>query len=282
MTSDVLKALKRSEPIIILASLSLAIAAFTFQKREVVLIQAIYNFSVISGFMFIFSFVCSIIDYLLKTTSRLQDVRNSFFGQIPILATYFFLAVGIIFLIAIAYQFGQEQPQIFAITKTFLFSIFSVLFLYAIILIVKRPRHNNVQWLKENAVEILPLLVVGQLFFIMSIDSILESIYGQSNIDVISIGFVLIYISPIVGISFLILLSITINSTRKQIKLSKPTDRTRLIISNILLISFIAITVVLALVIFLNYSKSFGMIDKDTSFTDLFEQVKGWLFRIKI
>lgn len=132
---DTLRALKRSEPLGFLASLSLIIATFTFEKAG---FGAIYNYSVVSGFMFIISFVFSIAyDFYKHVPQRYQySIADNFlrFG------IYFFLGLGFFSLLYVAYEFGNKHTQIFAFVKIFLVLFGLGLLIYLITLEVKKQQ----------------------------------------------------------------------------------------------------------------------------------------------
>jgi len=67
---DLLKALKRAEPLGLLASLSLVISAFSFEGLGN--LYKIYSYSVVSAFMFIFSFLFSIVTDCFNSTKNSQ------------------------------------------------------------------------------------------------------------------------------------------------------------------------------------------------------------------
>jgi hypothetical protein len=67
-------ALKKAEPLGFLASLSLVISTFTFGGEGN--IYRIYSYSVVSAFMFIFSFVSSIFNQYLKSVESNNPIIN--------------------------------------------------------------------------------------------------------------------------------------------------------------------------------------------------------------
>ena len=128
MSFDILDALKKAEPLGFLASLSLVISAFTFDG--VGNIYKIYSYSVVSAFMFIFSFVFSISNQYFKSVESYylaigleEPAITIILRVVTHFGIYFFLSIGVIFLILIAYQFAQSQTQISIITGAF-FGVF--------------------------------------------------------------------------------------------------------------------------------------------------------------
>lgn len=119
--SIVMASLKQAEPMAVLASLSIVISVFTFDKQGD--FQNIYNYSTTATFMFILSFIFS-------TLSNLLYIRgsNAEFEQIRMilmkLGAYFFLSIGVLYFVLIAYEFGLKDSKIFDFVKAFVFLFF--------------------------------------------------------------------------------------------------------------------------------------------------------------
>ena len=120
-------ALKKAEPLGFLASLSLVISTFTFGGEGN--IYRIYSYSVVSAFMFIFSFVSSIFNQYLKSVESNNPIIN-IMQAVTNFGKCFFLVIGLISLILIAIQFGQSQPQISTITGSFLGSFICIMLIW--------------------------------------------------------------------------------------------------------------------------------------------------------
>ena len=95
------ESLKKSQPIDFLASFSMITAVFSVTN-----LPAIYTNAVMATIMFLISFVLSFIDQLFphKDPSLADDVIR--YGK------FFFLAIGILYLISIAFEFAKDLPEI--------------------------------------------------------------------------------------------------------------------------------------------------------------------------
>jgi hypothetical protein len=203
---DLLKAIKRAEPLAFLASLSLVISAFSFQGLGN--LSKIYGYSVVSAFMFIFSFLFSIAAHYLiltKITQRL-DPYLKILQRIMNFGIYFFLIIGMLFLILIAYQFGQSQPQIFTITYAFLGSFIfymSITIFFKLVKELVKGSGSPIFYL----IEIIAL--VGVIFVSsLSISSVVEAILDLKGITRSIFTLLLNPISPFFGLCFGALISI--------------------------------------------------------------------------
>ena len=193
---DTLNALKHSEPLAFLASLSLIIVAFIFPER--LHLVAIYNDSLISGFMFIISFVFSIVYRLYKyVPQRYQyPIANKFLG----FGVYFFLGVGIFFLLLVAYEFGKEQTQIFALVKIFFLLFVGVFLVYIIVMDIRKAIERHTRPFTLDTITLasffyILILVIGVFF-----DSVMEFFHEQSNGTVLIVKFSLTYLAPLLAI----------------------------------------------------------------------------------
>ncbi|HJW19927.1 MAG TPA: hypothetical protein VJ571_05160 [Candidatus Nitrosotalea sp.] len=96
-------ALKNSQPLAFLASLSIVIAAFTYNVKD---LPQVYPNAISGAFSFIFAFVFSMISLILQDK---DFPKISFYLR---LGTYFFLGVGILYILFIAIAFSGKIPQI--------------------------------------------------------------------------------------------------------------------------------------------------------------------------
>jgi hypothetical protein len=125
-----LKLLKQAEPVAVLASLSLVIAVFTFEHQDI--FQTVYNYSVVSTFMFIFAFLSAVVRNLKFIKS------DAMYSGVSSFAFYFFLAIGMIYMLLVAIEFGKQHSQIFSFVNGWLFSLAGGMCAFAVIRILKR------------------------------------------------------------------------------------------------------------------------------------------------
>jgi hypothetical protein len=116
ITTTIFQAFKKAEPIGVLASISLAIAALVGSQDKYL---PIHDFSIISSFMFIFSFGFFVLYELYKKYSyparELEPdgySRCVFYYNMIRIAPIYFAAIGIILLVFIAYQFGIDSTTL--------------------------------------------------------------------------------------------------------------------------------------------------------------------------
>jgi len=95
------EALKKSHPIAFLTSLSMLTTVFSATN-----LPAIYNNMVMATMMFLISLVLSLMDQFFpgKDPSLSTDIVR--YGK------FFFLAIGILYLISIAFEFAKDLPEI--------------------------------------------------------------------------------------------------------------------------------------------------------------------------
>jgi hypothetical protein len=146
LTTIIFQAFKKAEPIIILASISLAVGALVASRLDQFLV--IFNNSVISSFMFIFSFVFYVIYELFKRyglpSKKLASEEYSSGMSLYNMARFapiYFAVVGILYLIVIAAQFGTgefgtDSTKLQGITQPRSLPIFAIMFLYSILFLV--------------------------------------------------------------------------------------------------------------------------------------------------
>ena len=94
--------LKNAQPLAFMASLSIIIAAFTFDEDK---LPNVSSNAIIAAFMFLISFVLSLIDQIpiKKENGDMSPLR---FGK------YFFLGIGILYLLLITWEFSKSLTQI--------------------------------------------------------------------------------------------------------------------------------------------------------------------------
>jgi len=96
------EALKNSQPLAFLASFSIIIGILALNYED---LRQIHDNAIIAGFMFIFSFIMSLVFQIFGD-------RNYGLSQLARYSKYFFLAVGIFHLLLIAIHFGAEIEKI--------------------------------------------------------------------------------------------------------------------------------------------------------------------------
>lgn len=96
------EALKNAQPLAFLASFSMVIGILAFSNNDLISIR---QDAIVAGFMFIFSFVMSLI-------SQLFGRHNYGLNQLAKYTIYFFLAVGIFHWLLIAITFSSEILKI--------------------------------------------------------------------------------------------------------------------------------------------------------------------------
>lgn len=96
------EALKNSQPLAFLASISIGIAVLIHSTSQQ--LPTIYNYAIIAGAMFLASFITSLVYQLLAVSQEFkQQARWS---------QYAFMAFGILYLFLIMLNFSQTIPQI--------------------------------------------------------------------------------------------------------------------------------------------------------------------------
>jgi hypothetical protein len=95
-------ALKNSQPLAFLASFSIIIGILSLDKPA---LPAIHQDAILAGFMFIFSFIASLVSQISENRDKALEILGR--GS-----TYFFLSVGILYLLSIAAKFSTIFSQI--------------------------------------------------------------------------------------------------------------------------------------------------------------------------
>lgn len=177
-------ALKNSQPIAFLASLSMVIATFSYSNHE---LPNVYTNAVLASMTFLISFVLSLIDQINLENDR--DIPVVHWGK------FFFLAVGILYLIVVAVEFSKSLTQIY-----YIFSGWSSIAIggsFLVSLLSKKGRLKPSSYEKQSEYKyielcwsvfsmgfiILGLLIIGQGFITYPtsktiIDSIYIGIFG--------------------------------------------------------------------------------------------------------
>jgi hypothetical protein len=101
--------LKNAEPFAVLASLTLILAVFTFDHLDK--FQNVYNYSVLASTSFILSFIFFILSKLVEL-QKLYDLMLRY-------GTFFFLAIGLVHLLMIMYEFSKDHAQIFSFYQVY-------------------------------------------------------------------------------------------------------------------------------------------------------------------
>ena len=109
--------IRNSQPMAFLASLSIIIAVFTFQKED---LPNVYPNAISGAFSFIFAFVTSILFQLLPPKGLYRLVLYFKF------ATYFFLGVGILYLLFIALAFSEDVDKISQTVSAWVFGMVAI------------------------------------------------------------------------------------------------------------------------------------------------------------
>src|ERR1700687_5401102 len=114
--------LKNAQPLAFLASLSIVIAAFTYTNIKV---PNVYVDAVIASFAFLFSFIFSLISQLYKPEVIIFDLQKGedkysnifvdYFLGFCRYGVYFFLIIGIIYLLLVAFEFSKTHLQLYSI-----------------------------------------------------------------------------------------------------------------------------------------------------------------------
>jgi hypothetical protein len=200
---DFLNLLKKSEPLGLLASLSLVIAAFTYQPQE---LHKIYNFSVTSSFMFLLSFLFSI-GYQWAKTVKLVERYEGKDSVIPLFylllrfGTYFFLGFGILLMLLVMSEFAKFQSSIVAIINSCLILFFGFLVIRIIFNLIKN-RTSNKKPLTIDLINLVSCIAII-LFSSLQIALILEALFDLSGIHKFLFTFFIYIVMPILLIPFI-------------------------------------------------------------------------------
>lgn len=103
--------LRNAQPLAFLASFSMVLAVFAFPNTA---FASVYSNAAIASTMFIVSFVCGLLSQFLIVREEEEGYKEPYsLFELIRYGTYFFLAVGVIYLLLIAVEFGKSLPPIF-------------------------------------------------------------------------------------------------------------------------------------------------------------------------
>lgn len=197
-------ALKNSQPIAFLASLAIVIAAFTSSNDK---LSSVYIDASIASFTFIFSFICSLAYQIQpKLESPLIDItasepNSTYSSNREILfafaryGTYFFLIIGIAYLLLIAYEFGKSHVQLHNIVIGWLQVFFAFVVIVAIFRLSKVKRDTNFKIAKFTKITLVVLVATGVAFGINGAVNVLGGFIDVQQYST--------YLSPLMGIMFI-------------------------------------------------------------------------------
>lgn len=119
--SNFYEILRNSQPLAFLASFAIVIAAFTYQNKD---LPNVHVNAVIASIMFFASFILAMADQARRSKDPVSSVT---FGK------YFFLAIGILYLIFVSVDFAKSIPQITSIVSGWFTIAMGVAFLIPMI-----------------------------------------------------------------------------------------------------------------------------------------------------
>jgi hypothetical protein len=164
-----ISSVRQAEPIAVLASLTLAIAVFTFNQAD---FGKIYQYSSTASVLFIFSFILAIIASLIKESESPKELETMLLKLVNP-GVYLFLAVGLVHLLLIAVEFATRDLHIvnFIFGYVFLFFAMVNVLLYGL---MQKPRMNlfalNRRWFlylyKISFGVAIASAVIGTLIFL--------------------------------------------------------------------------------------------------------------------
>jgi len=133
--------LKRSQPIAFLASFSMLIAVFAFPNEG---LETVYQNAAMAAFMFVFSFIFSLLSQLAIYSEKKEEIEPTFIPEIIKYGTYFFLILGIAYLVLIVLEFKESFPALPEIVRgwgTLFIGVASLFFVKAFFLSIKKPKN---------------------------------------------------------------------------------------------------------------------------------------------
>jgi len=101
--------LKKSQPIAFLASFSMLIAVFAFPNEG---LQLVYQNAAMAAFMFVLAFVFSLLSQLAIYSEKKDGMEPTFIPELIRYGTYFFLIIGIAYLVLIVLEFKESFPAL--------------------------------------------------------------------------------------------------------------------------------------------------------------------------
>ena len=152
-------ALRNAQPLAFLASISIAIAAFIHSTTQP--IGQTFDYAIIAGSMFLFSFIASLVYQVIRI--------NEEFTQYVRWSQYFFLALGIVYLLLILLNFSQSIPQIIELVLGWVFLVGGISYVIPL-----RRRWNRIKNKKGQFIHvgfiIAILFIMSALFLINAFD----------------------------------------------------------------------------------------------------------------
>lgn len=220
---DFLNFLKRSEPIGLLASLSLIVATFTYGHKE---FFSIYNFSVTSSFMFLISFIFSLF-YQGSIKSNLIERynKNAFFSLIfqfhlfLKFGTYFFLGFGIVLMLLVMFEFGKLQPSIFVVFP-YLGMLFFAYYFFVLWLKNLKLRSNKKKFDLVNYGSYVAIIALSMF----AAARVGESLFNVAGISDFIFSIYLKILGPILFVVIIIHFSDKVFQTLKEHSSSKKSE----------------------------------------------------------
>jgi hypothetical protein len=269
---DILDWLRRAEPIAVMASLTLVIAAFSFGNN---LPYPIYSNSVISSFMFIISLFFYIGFELLQHNTKLQSslrehIKEEFrilVLKIPLYGCYIFLSLGFIYLLAVALEFGKEQLQILSHLKTFFFLFLTFILLY---LTVKAYSQKGDLLKPKNIVGILGITYFLSFVIVYTFDAILESVYGSISFDLTALPILGKYVLPLLGIMTFFFIMVYALQVRRIVYAGTPRNRAKIVSANVIAAFFILMLLTIVPITIWEYLKLFDVVNENLELTTAF------------
>ncbi|MDE1768991.1 MAG: hypothetical protein KGI28_00375 [Thaumarchaeota archaeon] len=152
-------ALKNSQPLAFLASVSIGIAVLIHQIEE---FSSVYNYAIIAGSMFLFSFIASLVYQLIPLSDETkQKVRWS---------QYVFLGLGIMYLLLIVLNFSQKITSIMTLVFGWGFLAMGISYIIPL-----KKQWSTLKKEKSKVVEVIFTIIVlfglSLLFFVISFSS---------------------------------------------------------------------------------------------------------------
>jgi len=165
---DFFRIIRNAQPIAFLASLCLIIATFSFTN-----FQAVYSNAVIAAFSFIFSFIFS-------TLIQLKWVQeDKFFIRATRSGAYFFLGVGVLYLLLIAVEFGKTLPQMFSLIQGWWSTFIGGALFYPVYFMLKKIETKRGADLYYEATLAILTALGATGIFIMGVNALTETFFGQ-------------------------------------------------------------------------------------------------------
>ncbi len=104
--------LKNAQPLAFLASFSMIITVFSYPQED---LESIYQNAAMAASLFVISFVFSMMSQFLIIKEESEKNEPSFYPELIRYGTYFFFAIGSVYLILIVVEFGKNFESLFVI-----------------------------------------------------------------------------------------------------------------------------------------------------------------------